>query len=60
MAVQPRVVAALGLLALVPILAYAATQPDWFSGLVTGVNIVVIVASLAVALRPTGRSVAWG
>lgn len=60
MDVEPRVVALLGLLAVVPALAYAATQPDRFSGLVAAVNVGLIVASLAVALRPIGRATAWG
>jgi hypothetical protein len=60
MDVQPRTVALVGLLALVPAVAYAATQPDAFSGVVTAVNVALIVASLAVALRPVGQNVAWG
>lgn len=60
MDVQPRTVALVGLLAIGPALLYAATQPDQFSGLVAAVNVVLIVASLAVALRPVARNVAWG
>jgi hypothetical protein len=60
MDVKPRVVALVGLLALGPAIAYAATQPDQFSGLVTAVNVVLIVASLTIAMRPVGQKVAWG
>ncbi|MFB6310461.1 MAG: cytochrome-ba3 oxidase subunit [Salinirussus sp.] len=60
MAIQPRGIAVVGLLALVPVLAYAATQPDTLSAIITGINVVVIVSSLVVALRPVGRGVAWG
>ena len=60
MDVQPRTVALVGLLALVPAVAYAATQPDSFSGVVTAVNVGLIVASLMIALRPVGTAKAWG
>ena len=60
MDVEPRIVALVGLLAIGPAIAYAATQPDQFSGLVAAVNVILIVGSLAVALRPVGRNVAWG
>jgi hypothetical protein len=60
MDLQPRTVALVGLLAVVPAMAYAATQPDSFSGLVAAVNVGLITASLVVALRPVGRTVAWG
>ncbi len=60
MDVQPRTVSLIGLLAIVPALAYAATQPDQFSGVVAAVNVGLIVASLTVAMRPIGNTVAWG
>jgi hypothetical protein len=60
MDVEPRTVAFVGLLAIVPAIAYAATQPDRVSGLVAAVNVALIVGSLAVALRPVGHNVAWG
>jgi hypothetical protein len=60
MDVQPRTVALVGLLAILPAVAYAATQPDSIGGVVAAVNVVLITASLAVALRPVGHNVAWG
>lgn len=52
MDVSARLVAAVGLLALLPVAAFALTQPDRLSAVVTAVNVVVITASLIVALRP--------
>jgi hypothetical protein len=57
MDLEPRVIAAVGLLAIVPAIAYAATQPDQLSGLVAAVNVVLISGSLALALRPVNRGV---
>lgn len=59
MDIEPRTVAIVGLLALVPAAAYAATQPDQIGGVVAAINIVLITASLAVALRPVDRGVVW-
>lgn len=60
MNLEPRVVATVGLLALVPAAVYAATQPDAVGGIVAAVNVVLIVASLAVAVGPVERGVTWG
>ena len=57
MDLEPRVIAAVGLLALAPAIAYAATQPDQLSGLVAALNVVLITGSLALALRPVSRGV---
>lgn len=53
MAVTPRQVATVGLLALVPVLAWAIGGRGTVSAAVTGVNVCLIVASLVVAMRPT-------
>lgn len=59
MDIEPRMVAILGLLALLPAIAYGATQPDQIGGVVAAVNVVLITASLAIALRPVDRGVVW-
>jgi hypothetical protein len=59
MDIEPRVVAILGLLALLPAIAYGTTQPDQIGGVVAAVNVVLITASLAIALRPVDRGVVW-
>ncbi|MCU4743714.1 cytochrome-ba3 oxidase subunit [Halobacteria archaeon AArc-m2/3/4] len=51
--VPPRLVAGLGLLALVPVLLYALGRPST-AGFVAAINVVLIVAALSVAMRPTG------
>lgn len=50
--VPPRLVAGLGLLALVPVLLYAFGRPST-AGFVAAVNVVLIVVALSVAMRPT-------
>lgn len=57
---DPRISATVGLLALVPAAVYAATQPDAIGGVVAAVNVVLIVASLTIALRPVEPGVSWG
>jgi hypothetical protein len=58
MALSPRVVALLALLALLPAVAYAATQPDQLSGVIAAINVLLITASLLLALRPVQRAAA--
>jgi len=53
MDLSPRIAALVGLLALIPALTYAATQPDQLSGLVAFVNVLLITGSLLLALRPS-------
>lgn len=52
MNVSPRLVVMAGLLALLPIGAYALTQPDTVSAVVTAINVILITGSLALAFRP--------
>ena len=56
MALSPRVAALVALLALIPAVIYAATQPDQLSGVVAAVNVLLITASLLLALRPARRA----
>lgn len=60
MDIDPRAVAAAGLLAILPAAAYAATQPDTIGGVVAAANAVLITASLALALAPVDRGAAMG
>lgn len=52
MDLSPRQVVLTGLLALLPVGAYALTQPDTVSAVVTAINVILITGSLAVAFRP--------
>ncbi len=56
MSLAPRYVALLGLLALVPVAAYAVGKPDMFNTIVTAVNVVLIAASLYVATGPSSTN----
>lgn len=51
MAVAPRLVALAGLLALVPVIAYAVGKPD-YTVLVAALNVVLIAAALWIATGP--------
>ncbi|MFW6317509.1 MAG: cytochrome-ba3 oxidase subunit [Halorubrum sp.] len=48
---QPRLVVTLSLLALVPVAWYVLGKPDSW-GLVAAVNVLIITASLWIAMRP--------
>lgn len=60
MDVSPRLVVMASLLALLPVAAYALTQPDTVSAVVTAINVILITSSLAVAFRPTRSDHASG
>jgi len=53
MALAPRVVALVGLLALAPVVAYGLFRPSTIAAAVTAVNVTLIVASIVVAMRAT-------
>ena len=50
---EPRIATTVGLLALVPTLWYALGQPS-SAGYVAAVNVVIVIASLWIAMRPIG------
>jgi hypothetical protein len=56
MALAPRHVTLLGLLALAPVIAYAVGKPDLFNAAVTAVNVVIIAASLWIATGPSSTN----
>lgn len=49
--ITPRIAAAVGLLALVPAIAYGLGRPG-LGGFVAAVNVLIIFAALSVALSP--------
>lgn len=53
MAIAPRLVATVGLLALLPVAVWALAKPAPLTSAITAVNVVLIVGSLLVAMRPT-------
>ncbi|QRV16591.1 cytochrome-ba3 oxidase subunit [Haloterrigena salifodinae] len=53
--VTPRYVAAIGLLAVVPVLVYGVTNSG-VAGLVSAVNVAVIIGSLYLAMSPVEGS----
>lgn len=56
MAVAPRYIGLVGLLALVPVVAYALGKPDPVHAGVAALNVVLITASLWIATRTTATN----